>query len=382
MFSRIAVALVLLAAVCAFPQQPPAETLRFAVSGDSRNCGDVVMPAIAKSANAHKVDFYWHLGDFRRFGMVTTDDDGLDEDMRQQYHGQLDPKDYHRDAWGDFLSHQVAPFGLTRVYLGIGNHEIYQASDEASSRVNFTSQFAYWLDAPDLHSQRLADYKNKPGAADALNAYFHWKKGGVDFIYLDNAGAVGFENDQLAWLRLVLDADRTDSQVKSIVVGMHRALPYSWSCGHSMNETEPARISGRKAYDWLVRWNQETRKNVYLLASHSHFLMQNIYDTPYWQNSVHGGVVLPGWLVGTAGAVRYLLPENLPSTILAKTHTYGYLLAEVSAEGKVKFEYQEMTESDVPEEVVARYGKDFIDQCFLSNRSLAPQFADKSCEEH
>ncbi len=37
----------------------------FAVSGDSRNCGDVVMPAIAKSAAANQAAFYWHAGDFR-----------------------------------------------------------------------------------------------------------------------------------------------------------------------------------------------------------------------------------------------------------------------------------------------------------------------------
>ena len=37
----------------------------FAVSGDSRNCGDVVMPEIAAGVLADKAQFYWHLGDFR-----------------------------------------------------------------------------------------------------------------------------------------------------------------------------------------------------------------------------------------------------------------------------------------------------------------------------
>ena len=40
-------------------------TWRFAVSGDSRNCGDIVMPAIAKGAALNQAAFYWHLGDFR-----------------------------------------------------------------------------------------------------------------------------------------------------------------------------------------------------------------------------------------------------------------------------------------------------------------------------
>jgi hypothetical protein len=40
-------------------------TWRFAVSGDSRNCGDVVMPSIARGARKDGAKFYWHLGDFR-----------------------------------------------------------------------------------------------------------------------------------------------------------------------------------------------------------------------------------------------------------------------------------------------------------------------------
>src|ERR1051326_6776073 len=39
-------------------------TWRFIVSGDSRNCGDVVMPAIAAdSLSKYQPSFYWHLGD-------------------------------------------------------------------------------------------------------------------------------------------------------------------------------------------------------------------------------------------------------------------------------------------------------------------------------
>src|ERR1700737_4759624 len=40
------------------------ETWRFVVGGDSRNCGDVVMPAVAAGARAAGASFYWHLGDF------------------------------------------------------------------------------------------------------------------------------------------------------------------------------------------------------------------------------------------------------------------------------------------------------------------------------
>src|SRR5215831_20618307 len=37
----------------------------FAVAGDSRNCGDFVMPAIAAKVKTENDAFYWHLGDFR-----------------------------------------------------------------------------------------------------------------------------------------------------------------------------------------------------------------------------------------------------------------------------------------------------------------------------
>ena len=46
-------------------QGPANRTWRFAVSGDSRNCGDIVMPAIASGVVHDGAAFYWHLGDFR-----------------------------------------------------------------------------------------------------------------------------------------------------------------------------------------------------------------------------------------------------------------------------------------------------------------------------
>jgi hypothetical protein len=70
----------------AMPQEP-AKPWRFAVSGDSRNCGDVAMPAIAKSVLQQDVQFYWHLGDFRLFGNKKLYKDKIDEDMCQEYNG-------------------------------------------------------------------------------------------------------------------------------------------------------------------------------------------------------------------------------------------------------------------------------------------------------
>ena len=47
-------------------------------------------------------------------------------------------------------------------------------------------------------------------------------------------------------------------------------------------------------------------KHVYVFASHSHFYMEDIYRTDAWK-----GKVLPGWIVGTAGAQRYVLPKGV-----------------------------------------------------------------------
>jgi len=38
---------------------------KFAVAGDSRNCGDVVMPSVAEKVRENGAAFYWHLGDYR-----------------------------------------------------------------------------------------------------------------------------------------------------------------------------------------------------------------------------------------------------------------------------------------------------------------------------
>jgi hypothetical protein len=60
--------------------------------------------------------------------------------------------------------------------------------------------------------------------------------------------------------------------------------------------------SGHQVYGWQLGFKQRSKKPVYVLASHSHFYMEGIFNTEYWR--AHGGV-LPGWIVGTAGAERY-----------------------------------------------------------------------------
>ena len=36
----------------------------------------------------------------------------------------LSCESYHKNAWQDFIDHQIVPFGTMRFYLGIGNHEV------------------------------------------------------------------------------------------------------------------------------------------------------------------------------------------------------------------------------------------------------------------
>jgi len=348
---------------------------RFAVSGDSRNCGDVVMPAIASSVLEHNVDFYWHLGDFRKMS-------DIDEDVAIRYGSQLNMDDYRRDGWGDFIAHQVVPFGVLPVYLGIGNHELAGGK----TRNEYVSQFAYWLDTPELRRQRAAD----PVQGDSLT-YFHWQKRHVDFISLDNADELGFSDAQLQWLESVLAKDKDNSDILTIVVGMHRALPNSLACGHSMNGDidTPADIaakslgSGRRAYLDLLNWKRQTGKRVYVLASHSHFFMERIFETAYWKNAgAKNRGVLPGWIIGTAGAQRYGLPEGIPKDIRAETVVSGFLLGSVAPNGEIQFEFQKVVPSEVPRVVRDLFGDKFIEACFTENKSLKLHPTPPSCSEN
>ncbi len=325
---------------------------KFAVSGDSRNCGDVVMPAIAAGVLKQQARFYWHLGDLRKIY-------DFDEDMAHQPEHVAHPmtiRDYEDTAWPDYIDNQIAPFGRLPVFVGIGNHELYPPK----TRQDFLIQFADWLDTPVLQRQRLAD--NPQG--HALHTYYHWIQGPVDFVYLDNGTAEQFDAAQMAWLRGVLQRARANPAIKSVVVGMHKALPDSISAVHSMNESPAGTESGRSVYRQLLALQNSSKKNVYVLASHSHFYMDGIFNTESWRT---GGGVLPGWIVGTAGATRYALPPNWKDAKQAETNVYGYLLGTVQADGSIKFDFQRIVESNVPANVVTRYTTEFVHWCFAEN---------------
>lgn len=103
------------------PASPAAVSWYFAVSGDSRDCGDLIMPkiaqAIADNRQNEPVDFYWHLGDLRaiyRFDcdMMKSKDSSFQCPPKIFAANETDPKkdQYLADAWPDYINSQIAPF--------------------------------------------------------------------------------------------------------------------------------------------------------------------------------------------------------------------------------------------------------------------------------
>jgi len=353
MIFRMRVILLLLLATLARTPAHAQQSWTFAVSGDSRNCGDVVMPAIAAGVHHDSAVFYWHLGDLRAIY-------DFDQDYKQLATASgtsLRIIDYENHAWDDFIENQLNPFGSTTVYLGIGNHETIPPK----TRSDFLIQFGDWLDTPELKQQRLKDDPND----HRLHTYYHWQRNGIDFINLDNASPDQFDKDQLAWLERTLRTDASDASIQTIVVGMHAALPDSISKGHSMSEGPQGEFSGRQVYAQMLDLQKATHKNVYVLASHSHFFMDGVYNTEYWR--ANGGV-LPGWIVGTAGAVRDPLPPNASEAKIAMPYVYGYLLASVSPAGAIEFRFHPLDEKDIPADIITRFGQNLVHDCFAANR--------------
>jgi hypothetical protein len=349
---RLFSAVLLISSLGAPPISAQAHSWKFAVSGDSRNCGDVVMPAIAESVKQSGAAFYWHLGDLRAIYVV-------DEDILHQPEYVSKPPtklEYEDMAWNDFTQNQIAAFGTIPFYLGIGNHETIPPKDHAA----FLAQFSSQLDLPNLRAQRLLD-----DPADLQpKTYYHWIERGVDFINLDNATKDQFDADQLAWFEKTLRSDSANKRIRAIVVGMHEALPESLSKSHSMNESAGGTETGLRVYADLLQAQNKKHKHVYVLASHSHYFMDGTFNTGYWR--AHGGV-LPGWIVGTAGAVRYALPPDAASAHAAMTNVYGFLAGTVDRDGQIRFEFQRLNETDVPASITARYTPDFVHWCFAEN---------------
>jgi hypothetical protein len=324
----------------------------FAVSGDSRDCGDVVMPAIARQVLASGAEFYWHLGDFRKIY-------DFDEDMEHEPAHRAQPMTiiaYEREAWQDFIENQLAPFGSLPVFLGIGNHEVIPPK----TREDYLLEFAGWLDAPEIRAQRLRDDPHD----HQMRTYFHWIVKGVDFINLDNVTPDEFAPAQMEWFERVLARDEASPAIKTIVVGMHKPLPGSLVGAYSMEDSPAGLESGRRAYQDLLRAQNQAHKHVYVLQGHKHVFMAGVFNTDYWRTN---GGVLPGWILGTAGATRYRLPADASRAQEALTNVYGWLLATVHPDGRIEFDFHRIGESDIPAGVRARFTPEFVHWCEAEN---------------
>ena len=136
-----------------------------------------------------------------------------------------------------------------------------------------------------------------------------------------------------------------------------------------MNDWAQGEKSGRRVYARLVQ--AAKTKPVYILASHSHFFMSGIFGTPEKKAS---GDVLPGWIVGTGGAIRYALPPGAAQAKEARTNIYGYLVGTVcargAAPGEIRFEFHETREADVPAATLSRFGAEAVHECFTRNTSV------------
>jgi hypothetical protein len=350
----LGVGLLAFAGVSVSPAQNPESTWTFAVSGDSRNCGDFVMPAIAAKVKSEKDAFYWHLGDFR--WMTQPDQDLL---AMLPAGTELSKSAYQDRAWDDFLSHQLASFSGIPVFLGRGNHE----SVPNMTREGYIAKFSSYLDRPEVAEQRKKD-----GAEAApLGPWYHWTKNGVDFISMDNSTHDEFTDAQMHWLRAVLDHDLApNSGVRTIVMGAHEALPHSTGSEHAMDDWEVGERSGELVYTWFYD-AQAAGKHVYLIGSHSHYFSPNIYNTPYWK--MRSKTVVPGMIVGTAGAHRYGLPKNAGKG--AKTFVYGFSQGTVHPDGTIDFEFRELSEGDLVKAKWPNAPADAIHECFVNNRDTA-----------
>jgi len=356
-------AAILLAAIVlarAAPGAPPEPAVRwsFALSGDSRDCGDLVMPKIAAAVAAEDapgIDLFWHLGDFRRMYDIDCDmlkrADPANDCVKRPTASLPDQAmgDYLTAAWGDFVEYQVRPFGKTPVLLGIGNHELM-----GRTRDDFRRAFQPWLTQKLLHVQREVDASRGIFTTEGDTSY-HVVINGVDLIYLDNADEKAFTSQQLVWLSGILAEDAKDESIRTIVVGLHAALPFSSWRGHAMDSSCQGICSGRQAYDLLfgaqrLSGPSAKRKNVYVFSSHSHLLEANVYDTPE-----HFGQVLPGWIIGTAGAQQY-----------TDAISYGYFRVDVNADGTITPRFRPVTRTSPPATGPAE--APLADFCFQENK--------------
>jgi hypothetical protein len=338
----------------------PARSWSFVVSGDSRNCGDLIMPVIARGAIQRGARFYWHLGDLRALYEIDEDYAGLHKlDLDKLKLGllpQTEMDSYLKAAWPDFLENQLRAFKVP-FFLGIGNHEAI-----GRTRDQFLAFFHDQLNTPAIQKQRELD---SPGDS-TVRTYYHWRERNVDFLYLDNSSS-SIDADQLAWFMATVTKIEADSTARALIVGMHESLPYSYSFSHSMNSASDQGASGLAVYQRLLDYKKKG-KPVYIFSSHSHYFLADLFNTSYWQS--HGGA-LPGYLIGTAGAQHYSIPPEVKEFAQYAENQYGYLVVTVNEDPKaddpLALRFVRVTRKDLLPDAVRRFGAAAVKFCFSEN---------------
>jgi hypothetical protein len=132
-----------------------------------------------------------------------------------------------------------------------------------------------------------------------------------------------------------------------------------------MDDWELGVHTGEMVYRWFYD-AQVSGKHVYLIASHSHYYSPDIFNTPYWK--LHTKKIVPGWIIGTAGAHRYLLPKEADKA--SKTFVYGYMKGTVHADGTIDFALHELSEDDLMKAKWPNAPAAAIHECFIHNGDM------------
>ncbi len=129
-----------------------------------------------------------------------------------------------------------------------------------------------------------------------------------------------------------------------------------------MDDWELGERTGDLVYTWFYD-AQAAGKFVYLIASHSHYYSPDVFSTPYWKQ--HSNRIVPGWIIGSAGARRYPLPRDAEKT--AKTHIYGFMQGQVHADGQIDFKLHELSEDDLVKSRWPNAPLAAIHECVIGN---------------
>ena len=238
----------------------------------------------------------------------------------------------------------------------MGNHETIPPA----TRDAWLIQFADWLEIPRIRAQRLKDNPQD----HKLHAYYHWVKAQRRLYYARQRqrrissmplSSTGFARSSSAMKHPRISEPSWSECTRHCPAASDTRT--AWAIGPQGDK------SGREVYQQLWHAQDSAHKRVYILASHSHFFMEDVYQTADWKNKV-----LPGWIVGTAGAVRYRIPPEAGPAQKAQTDVYGYMIGTVAADGSVSFEFQKLSLEDLLAVDHGTYPEALVRWCYSENK--------------